>query len=491
MSRIYQNFNGLFFPGFAKLLQFFSSLFMLKVLALNFSPEEIALWSSALSGIAFFGLIFIGPIGTYINRNLINWTNEFSLIKILFYHFCYLCLITLISVAFFYFFNNNLEDNSSNLFFFLYIIPLILLFQVIFITYHSFLNLFGRNKEYLSISFVISVLLILLPFLFITLMGNKLIFWGLGFLFSNIIAASMSLYYLNDFIKFSITNPKLKFDKNFLDKSKVFIIPSLIFALLSWVNIHGYKFGLIYSGFSIEVISYLIVGLTLSHSLFSALEQILYAVYGSVYQRRVSLNKVNSDEYWADLMNGVIPILVVGFLGYISFIDYLPMILLSESYLSLNRILLIGGIIEVARILLNLIFLRNQGINKTKNMINPFLISYLVFCSIFTFVFFLFDFSLLIFSLIMAFISFGTFVQLLNQLSLKVINKIYVNLKNLLLKLILISFLIFTSKELLIFFEINKLVIIIFLLISWILFSFNIILNDKNLDILSTPFKPD
>tara|TARA_B100000989_G_C19522844_1_gene465150 strand:+ start:699 stop:1667 length:969 start_codon:yes stop_codon:yes gene_type:complete len=322
-------------------------------------------------------------------------------------------------------------------------------------------------------------------------MGNKLIFWGLGFLLSNIIAASMSLYYLNDFIKFSITNPKLKFDKNFLDKSKVFIIPSLIFALLSWVNIHGYKFGLIYSGFSIEVISYLIVGLTLSHSLFSALEQILYAVYGSVYQRRVSLNKVNSDEYWADLMNGVIPILVVGFLGYISFIDYLPMILLSESYLSLNRILLIGGIIEVARILLNLIFLRNQGINKTKNMINPFLISYLVFCSIFTFVFFLFDFSLLIFSLIMAFISFGTFVQLLNQLSFEVINKIYVNLKNLLLKLILISFLIFTSKELLIFFEINKLVIIIFLLISWILFSFNIILNDKNLDILSTPFKPD
>ena len=480
------NLNRFIYPFFAKAFQFFASLIILKLMANYFLPEQLALWSTALSGIAFYGLIFIGPIGIYVNRNIVNWHKEYEMTKIMFLHFCYIFLIGLISIPPFYIFSKSLDIDEPLLTeFLILIIPLIFIFQVLFISYQSYLNIFGENKGFFFATILMSFMVMILPLGFILGFGQNLFQWGGGYLLANLIGVIISLFYLCDIFKGSKKKKSLLFDFKLLKNSATFVIPALFVAVFSWINIHFYKYGFIILGFNLEEISFLIIGLTLSHSLFSAVEQVLTSIYSSVYQRRVSSNPEKADEYWSDTTIGFIPILMIFTWFYFSVAEYLPSILLNESYNSIYNYLLIGGIIEVCRILLNLTYLRTQGINKTYLMLKPYFFSFIVCFGIFSFFYYLDFLNLIFLSFLMAAMSFISFLILVYNIPKEIILNI---LKNLVFFFIIsVAFLIacFFIKEILISIETPKVLITLFLLLFWVIYGLYTVLNDKKIDILN------
>ena len=275
------------------------------------------------------------------------------------------------------------------------------------------------------------------------------------------------------------------FDLKLLKNSATFVIPALFVAVFSWINIHFYKYGFIVLGFKLEEISFLIIGLTLSHSLFSAVEQVLTSIYSSVYQRRVSSNPEKADEYWSDTIIGFIPILMIFTWFYFSVAEYLPSLLLNESYNSIYNYLLIGGIIEVCRILLNLTYLRTQGINKTYLMLKPYFLSFIVCFGIFSFFYYLDFLNLIFLSFLMAAMSFISFLILAYNIPKEIILNILKNLTFFFIISVVFLIACFFIKEILISIETPKLLIILFLFFFWVIYGLYTVLNDKKINILN------
>ncbi len=479
------NSNRLIYPFFAKFFQFFASLIILKLMAYYFVPDQLALWSTALSGVAFYGLIFIGPIGIYINRNIVSWHREYEMTKIMLFHFFYVFFIGLISIPPFYIFSKSLDiDEPLLIEFLILIVPLIFIFQVLFISYQSYLNIFGENKEFFFATILMSFMVLILPLGFILVFGQNLFQWGGGYLLANIIGVIISLFYLSNIFKSSKKKNIFLFNFKLLKNSATFIFPALIVAIFSWISIHFYKYGFIVLGFKLEEISFLIIGLTLSHSLFSAVEQVLTSIYSSVYLRRVSSNPEKANEYWSDTIIGFIPILMIFTWFYFSVAEYLPTILLNESYNSIYNYLLVGGIIEVCRILLNLTYLRTQGINKTYLMLMPYLLSIIICFGIFTFFYYLDFLNLIFLSLLMAVMSLISFLILILNIPKDIILNIVKNLTFFMVISIGCLIACFFIKEILISLETPKMLITLFLLLFWATYGIYTVMNDKKINIL-------
>ena len=479
------NLNRLIYPFSAKFFQFLSSLAIVKLMAYLFSPEQLALWSTALSGIAFYGLIFIGPIGIYLNRNIVNWHREYEMKKIMIFHFFYIFSIGLISLPSFYIFSKSLDVSEPLLTEFLVlIIPLIFIFQVLFVSYQSYLNVFGENKGFFLATLLMSFMVLVLPLVFIFGFGQNLFQWGVGYFSANLIGAVVSLFYLYRVFKSSRKKKTFFFSSKLIKNAAIFIIPALIFAIFSWVNIHFYKYGFILLGFKLEEISFLIIGLTLSHSLFSAVEQVLTSIYSSVYQRRVSSNQEEADEYWSDTIVGFVPILMIFAWFYFSIAEYLPSILLNDSYSSIYNYLLIGGIIEISRILLNLTYLRTQGINKTYLMLKPYISSFIICLGIFSFFYYQDFLNLIFLSFLMAIMSFISFLILIFSIPKKIILKILKTLTSFFFISAILLAACFYIKEILISIDTPKIFISFFLFIFWAIFGLYTFLNDKKISTL-------
>ena len=440
-------------------------------MAYFFAPEQLALWSTALSGIAFYGLIFIGPIGIYFNRNIVNWHREYEMTKIMILHFFYIFSIGLISLPSFYIFSKSLDIGEPLLTEFLVlIIPLIFIFQVLFLSYQSYLNVFGENKGFFFATILMSLMVLILPLFFIFGFGQNLFQWGIGYFTANLIGAVISLFYLYRILESS--KKKKTFFINFksIKNSAKFIVPALIFAIFSWINIHFYKYGFIVLGFKLEEISFLIIGLTLSHSLFSAVEQVLTSIYSSVYQRRVSTNPGQADEYWSDTITGFVPILMIFAWFYFSIAEYLPSILLNDTYDSIYKYLLLGGLIEVCRILLNLAYLRTQGINKTYLMLKPYFLSFITCLGIFSLFYYVNFLNLILLSFLMAAMSLISFLILIFNIPKNIIFKILKDLTSFFFTSVILLVTCFFIKELLVSFETSRIFVTSFLFLFWAIY---------------------
>ena len=454
-------------------------------MAYYFVPDQLALWSTALSGVAFYGLIFIGPIGIYINRNIVSWHREYEMTKIMLFHFFYVFFIGLISIPPFYIFSKSLDIDEPLLTeFLILIVPLIFTFQVLFISYQSYLNIFGENKEFFFATILMSFMVLILPLGFILVFGQNLFQWGGGYLLANLIGVIISLFYLSDIFKSSKKKNIFLFNFKLLKNSATFILPALIVAIFSWISIHFYKYGFIVLGFKLEEISFLIIGLTLSHSLFSAVEQVLTSIYSSVYLRRVSSNPEKADEYWSDTIIGFIPILMIFTWFYFSVAEYLPSILLNDSYNSIYNYLLVGGIIEFCRILLNLTYLRTQGINKTYLMLKPYALSFIICFIVLIFFYYLNFLNLIFLSLLMAVMSFISFSLIIFYIPKQIILKILKNLKFFFITSVFLLAVCFFIKEILVSLEIPRIVIIFFLFMFWAIYGLYAFLNDKKINTL-------
>src|SRR5450830_1036516 len=80
----------------ARIIQFLIAIFVMKVATHFLSPSEMGRLSLYVSVTAFFTVLFIYPIGTFINRRVITW-NETGVIADYFnYYWKYLAAVSLI-----------------------------------------------------------------------------------------------------------------------------------------------------------------------------------------------------------------------------------------------------------------------------------------------------------------------------------------------------------------------------------------------------------
>ena len=196
--------------------------------------------------------------------------------------------------------------------------------------------------------------------------------WLYGLALAQIIF-SIGLYkYIIKNNYFSFNKVKLAFKKEYIKKIAIFIIPVTITLFLQWGQNQSYRF-IIEAKYSLEVLAFVSVGLTVSGTIFGAVESLATQFYTPIYLRQITdASKVDRAKAWNNLVSYMIPIYLLLAVYVIALSPYLTSLLVAQKFYEAYIYTMFGAIIEFFRVITNLVYMVSQSEVKTSTTIVPY-----------------------------------------------------------------------------------------------------------------------
>jgi O-antigen/teichoic acid export membrane protein len=371
-------------------IQILLSLISIRLITTFFNPKEVGNYYLALSILSFFNLAFLNPIGTYFSRNLLIWQKSKNILNAWVVYFVFMIFVAIISVpiVFILFELTDYSQKFSKELFLIYII----LSLIISTSHRSIIN--GLNilgKRILFTTLLLSTLVIglLSSILFICFIEESPLLWLFGIITSEIIILGYSAKLFFKKNKFTLHTIKNVFSFGLLKKVLLFVVPISFSTLLMWGQNISYRF-IVDFKYSAEILGYIAVGLGVSSAIFSSIETLINQYFNPIFLKNIlDANKEQRANIWNKIARVVFPIYIITLIFAISSSDKLITILASKEFFESYKYAMIGGFIEFFRVSTNLFKNVSQSEFKTKNIIFPYMLGFLIS----TIILILFDFK--------------------------------------------------------------------------------------------------
>ena len=326
--------------------------------------QNLSSYYIVLSIYNFFGSIIIGPFGEYIIKIFFKTNSNYniaffleSFYKKLFLPIAFMSLILLVIGLYFYFgLTNNYFIEIPVL------ISLMLIFRGTFDTNIYFINALGYYRWY-SILITFNALVYYgLAFLFTKIFQPTYFIWIGGFVLSNIIFSTITIYVLRSYAINKSSKRKFYFNS----KLKKFVPSLIIINILLWFLTDGFRF-LSEFKFGLESSAILLLGFALASQLFSIMANFILPIFTPNLVKGYSeKSKITRYISFKNYFLKVAPFLILTLILSLLFSKTLISVLVDESKIKEELIIvfIIGLLVEFLRSLIAVI--KNYKISENK-----------------------------------------------------------------------------------------------------------------------------
>jgi O-antigen/teichoic acid export membrane protein len=273
-------------------LQVVTAFASTRLLTSFLSPEEVGRCSILAGLTAFFALLLINPMGTYINRKTHEWHRNGTIQSNLYLYWLYLLAIALFALIVLLLLKSTVGLGIEIAWFWLLVVVAgSLLFNTGNVTITSILNMLGNR-----IAFVVLTLLTLwlglgLSVLFVTQIAGRAEYWLSGGILSLLVIFGGAYGYLTrglNHTKNGACSESLSIPQwGMLLPVLRFAWPVAITAGLSWVQMQSYRFVLSHFG-GLGALGLFTVGYGIGASLLGIFFAIFMQYYYPIFYREVS-----------------------------------------------------------------------------------------------------------------------------------------------------------------------------------------------------------
>jgi O-antigen/teichoic acid export membrane protein len=364
--------------GIGKVLQVFIALVSIKVLTTFLSEKEVGNYYLLQAIILLFSFVFLNPLGQYYGRQLIHWDQKKNLLNatsvLLFLRISAIVLSLCIAMVLYELLEYN-KYYSLEVF-------LLFLFVSLIAGAHGVLlnavNILGDRVKFtiymlstLCIGFILSLVIVLF-------IDNSGMSWLYGVAISQLIVSFPLYRTIVRNNNFSLNRIKTVFQKKYIKKITIFMMPVTITLFLQWGQNTSYRF-IIEAKYSLEVLAFIGVGLTLSAAVFRSAESLATQFYYPIFLRQITYaSKEDRAIAWNGLFGYMLPIYVILTVYVILFSPYLAKLLVAEKFYEAYIYAMFGAMIEFLRVITNLVYIVSQSEVKTNTTIIPYLFGFMV-----------------------------------------------------------------------------------------------------------------
>lgn len=367
--------HDLFVLIFGRFLQIVIMLVTLRLSTNYLSPREMGMMYLIFALTGFFGYVFVGPLGHYINRKTHDWSEQ----KILYSKLYIVSIIVIALIILFTVFLNILNyfdilDIVNDI----YIVSLIV-FYVLFHTWNQIvipmLNILEYRKIFIFFTLLTSLTSLIASYFLILFMGNKAIFWILGQITGYALVALLATFYLRRVIYHDIKKVLITTILSWANvKSKLlFIAPLIVVAICISMQTQVYRVIIEYN-IGLEWLGYFGVGITVAMAIGSSFESVVMQYFHPIIYK-----SMNNEEEFQAIKNKILTktiaiyLLMAIFTTYFS--QYIVAILVDDKYHGVFSFLIFGIWIEFFRTSSGILSLNTHYANKTHLLILPNLIA--------------------------------------------------------------------------------------------------------------------
>ncbi len=356
----------------SRIAQMVTSLVALRLATHFLEPEEFGTLNMLTVGVMLLALIFISPIGMYINRKLHSWHENKILASRLLIGLAYLLPICFVSAALAIAADALFKlDWKLNPLWIGGLVFLSILFTTINQTLIPSFNMLGHR-----IAWSILTLITLWSGLFLawwfTKDNHKAEWWFLGLQLGMAIGSVLGLFFL-----IKIASPIKR--EHFSDINKKNLKPVLIFVLplalavgLNWTQFQSYRF-LLSEWVSLAFLGFFAAGYTVSAGIMNAFENFVHQFYYPIFYKKISNAESQENiQTWQNYVSAMVPLSCLTTLMIALLAKPLTLVLVDEQYHeNAHRFVVIGAVIELCRVLGNVYALAAHTSMKTKTLLPP------------------------------------------------------------------------------------------------------------------------
>lgn len=376
LKKILKNNKDITIIIIGRILQIIIAIFTIRIITNILSPEEYGRLGIVVAILLLISSLFINPIGMYINRFLITWNNEGTVIKHLNYFMLYLTTIAVLSALTTIIIHKvfTLSIQIDDFWLFILIASYIIL-NVLNMTFIPSINILGNRVSFVLLTIATLIIILIIPIILIKNFTPTMEYWLLGQIIGFGIIAIVGWYVFKSKLNPQSDNIKLSISYKSIAPIIIFAVPLAISVGLGWIQLQSYRFFLSsYSG--IEILGLFLAGYAISAAILAALESIVMQYLNPIFYSEVTnTTNENLEKAWTKYAMFMMPTLIVTVIFTIFAAPYLVKILLATSYQNAAQFVLWGAIIEGLRVMSGAISMGAHAIVNTKTFVIPSLIA--------------------------------------------------------------------------------------------------------------------
>ena len=363
-----------------RILQFIIVFCTIKVLTTFLSPTELAKLYIINSMVAFFALIFLNPIGMFINRRFHAW-NEIGKIKSYYFYFilyvlCISGLSFLILIPILYL--NLIQINLSHITTFALVSSSLIIMTANQVVIPG-LNFLGNTGWFSALNVLTALFALACSTVFVQFFEPTVEYWLIGVLLSNLVLASIGTFI---FLK-KINSSKHQFtlNRSLINVAWSFAWPIAISVGLGWIQSQSYRF-IATSTIGLKSLGLFLAGYGVGAALILAFESIMTTyLLPQFYKNVEQANTANPAQAWDRFANILIPSLFLISFLILSCLQQLGHLMLGKSYWEATQFAAWGVAVEAVKVLSNAFSMIPHAQMKTTLLIYPSLAGVIVFLS--------------------------------------------------------------------------------------------------------------
>lgn len=344
----------------------------MKLLTAFLPPSEMGKYSILMTIISFFSLLFINPVGMFINRQLNTWNQEGNLWHNLQHAVIYLLIVVFLSICIspmvlYYGYAGNIAINIVGL---VCLIGLTLFANTLNQTIIPAFNMLGLRKNWAVFT---TITLWGSLFFSVVLMNFRasVEWWLIGQMGGNILASllAMPIFYRAINTKWHVK--KMRLTQHAIKPIIVFSVPVALAVLLNWVQFQSYR--LILGSFcGMEFLGIFAAGYSVSSGLMGAFEATASSYFHPLFYRKLDLiTEKERMDVWCGYAQTMISLTLYTIIFIAFMAEPLTHILLASQYWTATYFAIIGGLVEGARVIGNVYSLAAHATMVTKILLVP------------------------------------------------------------------------------------------------------------------------
>lgn len=353
-----------------RLIQFGIMFVSLKLMTTLLSPVQMGRVALVTTGIAFFALFLVNPVGMYINRRLHAWFESGYARGYMHLYALYLTAVgafsalacLLASGAGF-----NLAGLEPE-----WIVVLVggsLFFNTVIQTLIPSLNMLGRELSFTLLNVLTLSISLLFSFIFSHYFDASAEYWIAGALTGQMVFSCVA--YLVFFRKYPAVSSIPRPTTSQAISALKFCWPIAITVGLQWLQMQGYRFVLA-EKFGLAEFGLFAVGYSVAAALMSAGETILTTWFQPAFYRAINSNDVSvRNSAWSVYAGRMLPASMLGVSALIAASDILPRLMLGAAYQNVGIFVIVAALAEWGRMLVGIFGLDAHRQMATRRLIFP------------------------------------------------------------------------------------------------------------------------
>lgn len=362
--------------GGGRILQILIALATMRLMTRMLSGAEVGNIYLILSMAAYFSLVFLSPVGLYMNRRLHKWHQEGNLLNYFACYNVYVILVSLAAVPLLLLARNLFGIGSG-------ISPAALCFlaaaHIYCGTWNSTLipalNMLNYRRSFVALSTGTLLLGLAVSVALVRLYGSSAVLWLLGQVVALLVLAAAALAYLLLKIK---DKPDAGYIWACVKAPKLggvlkFSLPLLFSAFFMWLQNQSYRF-VLEQYLGLEFLGSIAVGLSIAAAIAAAAESLIQQIYYPLYYSEINTPDGEKRKLAWNKMAGVMIPLYLMLTIFVSFLSWhLVILLVDAKFRSAWVFTAFGAWVEFARITSNILAIVAHSEMRTDSLARPYI----------------------------------------------------------------------------------------------------------------------